>query len=46
MLAYRDMRFNNDLAYAPVPPEITARSEAFIRQISVDGQPGIPGPLI
>ena len=36
-------RFNNDLAYATVPPEITQRSEAFIRQIAVNGQPIFPG---
>lgn len=36
-------RFNNDLAYATVPPELTQRSEAFIRQINVNGQPIFPG---
>jgi len=36
-------RFNNDLSYATVPAEITARSEAYIRQINVNGQPIFPG---
>lgn len=36
-------RFNNDLAYATVPPELTTRSEEFIRQITVEGQPIFPG---
>jgi phosphate transport system substrate-binding protein len=36
-------RFNNDLAYATVPAEITQRSEAFIKQINVGGQPIFPG---
>jgi phosphate transport system substrate-binding protein len=36
-------RFNNDLAYATVPAEITAKSEAFIRQINVNGQSVFPG---
>lgn len=36
-------RFNNDLTYATVPPEITQRSEAFIKQIAVNGQPIFPG---
>lgn len=40
---HEGQRFNNDLAYATVPPEITQRSEAFIRQISVSGQPVFPG---
>jgi phosphate transport system substrate-binding protein len=31
-------RFNKDLAYATVPDAITARSEQFIRQISVEGK--------
>jgi phosphate transport system substrate-binding protein len=35
-------RFNKDLAYATVPAEITQRSEAFIRQINVGGQPALP----
>ena len=35
-------RFNNDLAYATVPAEITVRSEEFIRQITVQGQPIFP----
>jgi phosphate transport system substrate-binding protein len=33
---------NNSLVYATVPPELTARSEAFIRQINVSGQPVFP----
>ena len=32
-----------NLAYAPIPPEITHKSEAFIRQINVNGQPIFPG---
>src|SRR5579859_1523512 len=35
-------KFNNDLAYATVPPELTTRSEEFIRQITVQGQPIFP----
>jgi phosphate transport system substrate-binding protein len=35
-------KFNKDLAYASVPDAITARSEDFIRQISVDGKPVFP----
>ena len=31
-----------DLAYASVPDALTARSEQFIRQITVDGQPAFP----
>ena len=36
-------QYNNSLAYATVPPEITQKSEAFIKQISVGGQPIFPG---
>jgi phosphate transport system substrate-binding protein len=36
-------RFNNDLLYATVPGEITTKSESFIRQINVNGQPVFPG---
>jgi phosphate transport system substrate-binding protein len=36
-------RFNTDLAYATVPEALTARSEQFIRQISVEGKPVFPG---
>jgi phosphate transport system substrate-binding protein len=32
-------RFNKDLQYAAVPQGLTARSEAFIRQINVSGTP-------
>lgn len=39
---HEGQRYNNDLAYAVVPPEITAKSEEFIRQISVQGQPIFP----
>ena len=35
-------RFNKDLAYATVPPELTSRSEQFIRQISVGGKQALP----
>jgi phosphate transport system substrate-binding protein len=34
---------NNALAYATIPPELTAKSEAFIRQINVGGTPVFPG---
>ena len=40
---HEGQRFNNDLAYAVVPPEPTAKSEDFIRQITVQGQPIFPG---
>ena len=40
---HEGQRFNNDLAYATVPDAITARSEQFIRQISVEGKPVFPG---
>jgi phosphate transport system substrate-binding protein len=36
-------RFNKDLSYATVPDAITRVSEAFIRQISVEGKPVFPG---
>jgi phosphate transport system substrate-binding protein len=36
-------RFNGELGYAPIPPSITSRSEQFIRQIAVNGQPVFPG---
>jgi hypothetical protein len=36
-------RRGNTLAFATVPPEITAKSEEFIRQINVNGQPISPG---
>jgi len=39
---HEGQRFNNDLAYATVPPELTARSEDFIRRLSVNGQPIFP----
>jgi phosphate transport system substrate-binding protein len=39
---HEGQRFNNTLAYATVPAELTLRSEAFIRQISVDGRPIFP----
>ena len=34
--------FNKDLAYATVPAELATRSEAFIRQINVNGKPAFP----
>jgi phosphate transport system substrate-binding protein len=40
---HEGQRFNPDLAYATVPSEITARSEAFIQQIVVEGKPAFPG---
>ena len=39
---HEGQKFNNDLAYATVPPELTIRSEEFIRQITVQGQPIFP----
>lgn len=36
-------QFNKDLAYATVPDAITAKSEEFIRQITVNGTPAFPG---
>jgi phosphate transport system substrate-binding protein len=43
--------FNTELSYATVPPELSARSEAMIRSITVEGRPvfpeaGIPGAHI
>ncbi len=40
---HEGQRFNKDLAYATVPDAITARSEQFIRQITVEGKPAFPG---
>ena len=34
---------NNALAFATVPPEMTAKSEAFIREINFNGTPIFPG---
>jgi phosphate transport system substrate-binding protein len=39
---HEGQQFNNNLAYATVPPAITARSEEFIRQITVQGKPIFP----
>lgn len=36
-------KLNKDLQYATVPPEITAKSEQFIKQIAVEGKPVFPG---
>jgi phosphate transport system substrate-binding protein len=36
-------QFNNDLAYATVPSQITAVSEQFIQQVTTQGQPIFPG---
>jgi hypothetical protein len=36
-------RFNAELGYAPVPTEIVARGEEFIRKISAGGKPAFPG---
>jgi phosphate transport system substrate-binding protein len=36
-------RFNKDLEYAVVPEGLTARSEQFIRQITINGKPALPG---
>ena len=35
-------KVNKDLAYATVPDTLTARSEQFIRQITVNGKPAFP----
>lgn len=36
-------KFNSELGYAPIPAEITAKSDGMIRAISVEGQPVFPG---
>ncbi len=36
-------KLNKDLQYAVVPDGLTARSEQFIKQITVDGKPALPG---
>jgi phosphate transport system substrate-binding protein len=39
---HEGQRFNNDLAFATVPDALTARSEQFIQQITVQGSPVFP----
>jgi phosphate transport system substrate-binding protein len=39
---HEGQRFNNDLAYATVPPELTVRSEEFIRQVTSGGRAIFP----
>jgi phosphate transport system substrate-binding protein len=39
---HEGQQFNDDLAYASVPPELTLRSEEFIRQITAQGRPVFP----
>lgn len=41
---HEGQRFNADLAYATVPQALTARSEEFIRQITVNNRPAFPFP--
>jgi phosphate transport system substrate-binding protein len=36
-------RFNKDLAYAIVPDGLTTKSEQFIKQITINGKPALPG---
>jgi phosphate transport system substrate-binding protein len=36
-------KFNKDLAYAIVPDGLTSKSEQFIKQITVNGKPALPG---
>jgi phosphate transport system substrate-binding protein len=36
-------KFNKDLAYAIVPDGLTTKSEQFIKQITVNGKPALPG---
>ena len=36
-------QYNSELQFATVPPAMTAKSEEFIRQISVNGRPVFPG---
>jgi phosphate transport system substrate-binding protein len=36
-------KFNKDLAYAVVPDGLTTKSEQFIKQITVNGKPALPG---
>jgi phosphate transport system substrate-binding protein len=40
---HEGQQYNNGLAFATVPPELTARSEAFIRSMTAQGQPIFPG---
>lgn len=40
---HEGQQFNNALAYATVPPQLTTRSEEFIREITVQGKPIFPG---
>jgi phosphate transport system substrate-binding protein len=40
---HEGQQFNNALAYATVPAALTARSEEFIREITVQGEPIFPG---
>jgi phosphate transport system substrate-binding protein len=39
---HEGQKANKDLAYATVPDALTARSEQFIRQITVNGKPAFP----
>jgi phosphate transport system substrate-binding protein len=39
---HEGQRFSNDLAYAMLPPELTFRSEEFIKEITVQGRPIFP----
>jgi phosphate transport system substrate-binding protein len=36
-------KLTGDLGYAPIPPEVTPKSEEFIKQITVNGTPVFPG---
>ena len=40
---HEGQQFNNGLAYATVPAELTTRSEEFIHEITVQGKPIFPG---
>jgi phosphate transport system substrate-binding protein len=36
-------RLSGELGYAPLPPEIVARGQEFVKKITVDGKPAFPG---
>ncbi len=40
---HEGQKFTQELGYAPIPAQITTRSDQMIRQISVDGKPIFPG---
>lgn len=40
---HEGQQLNKDVLYATVPPELTTKSEQFIKQITVEGKPVFPG---